>query len=187
MALRAWDLRAARGQLDLPHALLWLGIGAVVGGLPLLVMLPTVGIVALLAGMLVTPVVGLYALLIAIPFSPSLGVEDAGFSISVFEPLAAILLVIWLARGVTRREIELPLSGLFGALFFLICALLVAATGATDLALALKETLKWVLLALAFAFAYVQLRDEPRTRQALAVLFFAGSGQAIMGLVQFVA
>jgi putative inorganic carbon (HCO3(-)) transporter len=187
MALRAWDLRAARGQLDLPHALLWLGIGAVVGGLPLLVMLPTVGIIALLAGMLVTPVVGLYALLIAIPFSPSLGVEDAGFSISVFEPLAAILLVIWLARGVTRREIELPHSGLFGALFFLICALLVAATGATDLALALKETLKWVLLALAFAFAYVQLRDEPRTRQALAVLFFAGSGQAIMGLVQFVA
>jgi hypothetical protein len=105
MALRAWDLRAARGQLDLPHALLWLGIGAVVGGLPLLVMLPTVGIMALLAGMLVTPVVGLYALLIAIPFSPSLGVEDAGFSISVFEPLAATCsLSGWRAGSLAGRS-----------------------------------------------------------------------------------
>ena len=166
---------------------LGVGLAAVVGGVPLELMLPIVAGLALLVGMLVAPIVGLYGLLVAIPFSPTFGLEDAEFSISAFEPLAVVLLLVWLARGVARREIELPASGLFGGLFFLLCTLLVATGGATSLPLAIKETLKWVLLTLAYLFTAVHFRDAPRIRPLLAALFLTGSGQALMGMVQFVA
>jgi putative inorganic carbon (HCO3(-)) transporter len=174
-----------RAPVELPWPVLLVVLGALVGWLPLEVMLPALAAVGVVVGMLIAPVVGLYALLVAIPFSPSLDVEEAGFSISVFEPLAAVLLLFWLARGVARGQIELPRSGLFGALFLLLCALLVAATGATSLPLAAKETLKWMLLALAFAVTVTQVRSDRGIRTLLTVLFLAGAGQALMGVAQF--
>ncbi len=175
-------VRARPGTLALAA-----GLAALAGAAPLVLMLAIVGGLALLIGMLVAPIIGLYGLLVAVPFSPTFGLENAGFSISAFEPLSALLLLIWLARGVTRREIELPRSGLFGGLFFLLCALLVSAGGATSMPLAIKETLKWVLLTLAYLFTAVHVRDAAGARPLLAVLFLAGSGQALMGAVQFVA
>ncbi len=169
----------------LPRSAALVGLGAIVGGAPLEIMLPIVAAGALLVGMLIAPVVGLYALLVAIPFSPSVEVEDAGFSLSVFEPLALLMLLVWLAQGVVRDRIELPRNGLFAALFMLLSALLVAAVGATSLPLAVKETVKWLLLALAFVFTAAQARSDGAIRAVLAVLFFAGAGQALMGLVQF--
>jgi putative inorganic carbon (hco3(-)) transporter len=179
--------RASAPRLTPGQAVLGLGLAGLAGGLPLQWALPALASLALLMGMLVVPAVGLYALLVAIPFSPTFGLEDAEFSISAFEPLATLLLLIWLARGAARKTIELPRTALFGGLFCLLCALLIAAPGATSLPLAIKESLKWVLLALAFVFTSVEVREEPQIRRMLAVLFFAGSGQALMGVVQFLA
>ena len=163
-------------------------LAGLVGGLPPELMVPAAAGLALLVGMLIAPVVGLYALVFAIPFSPTWGIEGAEFSLSAFEPLALLLLLIWLARGVVRDEIQLPRGTLFAALFLLLCTLLVASVGATSLPLAIKETLKWVLLTLAFLFTSVHVRgDASGTRRLLAALFLAGAAQALWGAVQFVA
>jgi O-antigen ligase len=187
VATRSPDVVAGsnRTPVEFPWPALLVALGALVGWLPLEIMLPALATVGVVVGMLIAPVVGLYALLVAIPFSPSLEVEEAGFSISVFEPLAAALLLFWLARGVARGQIELPRSGLFGGLFLVVSALLVAATGATSLPLAAKETLKWMLLALAFAVTVTQVRSDRGVRTLLTVLFLAGAGQALVGVAQF--
>ena len=188
-ALRGRPAAPSAGRSELGPGLVCLGLAlaGLIGSAPLEVMLPSVVGVATLVATLIAPVVGLYALLIAVPFSPTLGVEGAEFSISAVEPLAFVTLLIWLAWGVARREITVPASGLLAALFCLLCVLLVAATGATNLPLAIKESLKWLLLTLAFVFTEVHVRGEAATRRVLAVLFFAGSGQALMGVVQFLA
>ena len=178
--------------LDWRLAGLGLALAAAVAATPLEVILPAVAALGLLVGMLIAPVVGLYALLIAIPFSPSFGLEDAAFSISAFEPLAILLVMIWLARGVARhgrgaREgLVLPRAPLFAGLFCLLGALLLSAGSATSLPLAIKESLKWLLLVAAYVLTRATVRDEAAIRGLLAVLFFAGSGQALMGAVQFV-
>ena len=161
-----------------------LAVAALVGGLPIEVMPGVVAGVMVLVGIAVSPSVGLYALLAAIPFSPTFGIEDAAFSISAFEPLAALLLLFWLARGAVRREIELPRGGLFGALFGLLVVLLISGGQAWSFPLAIKETLKWVLLVVAFIVTSACVRGERAVRGLLAALFFAGAGQALMGVVQ---
>jgi O-antigen ligase len=158
---------------------------ALIGTVPLEYMLPGVAGLAFLVGMLIAPILGLYGLLFAIPFSPTFGVEDAGFSISAFEPLALLLMLFWLVRGLTRREIMLPREGLFGALILLLSALCLAAGGATSYPLAIKETLKWVLLVLAYVFTRVTIRDDRAVRRVLVALFLAGAAQALWGVVQF--
>lgn len=162
------------------------GLTVLIGWVPLEYMLPILGALILLVGMLIAPVVGLYALLIAIPFSPTFGVEDAGFSISVFEPLAVLLILFWLLRCLSRREIPIPREGLLGALLLLVTVLFLSGGGATNYALAIKETLKWVLLILAYVFTRTAIRDEAAVRGVLAALFCAGAGQALMGAGQFV-
>ncbi|MCC6178050.1 MAG: O-antigen ligase family protein [Chloroflexi bacterium] len=162
-------------------------IASVAGALPLEIMLGALGGAALFVGMLLSPMLGLYALLVSIPFSPTFGLEDAAFSISIFEPLAFLLTTIWLARGVLRREIVLPRTSLFGGLIALLAVLLFTSGNATSFPLALKETLKWVLLVLAFVFTSVNAREERTIRAVLAALFVAGAAQAVVGIVQFVA
>ena len=162
-------------------------LALLVGGLPIEVMPGVVAGAMLLVGVAVSPIVGLYALLVAIPFSPTFGIEDAAFSISAFEPLAALLLLFWLARGVVRREIDLPRGGLFAALFGLLVVLLIAGGQAWSFPLAIKETLKWVLLVVAFVVTSACVRGERAIRGLLAALFLAGAGQALMGVVQFAA
>jgi len=156
-----------------------------IGTVPLEFMLPGVAGLAVLVGMLIAPILGLYALLFAIPFSPTFGVEDAGFSISAFEPLALLMVLFWLVRGLIRREIMVPRESLFGALILLLSLLFLAAGGATSYPLAIKETLKWVLLVLAYVFTRVTIRDDRAVRRVLVALFLAGAAQAMMGVVQF--
>ena len=188
---RHWDREDdSSGGLTFAGAIGLLGglvLALLVAGLPIEVMPGVVAGVMLLVGVAVSPVVGLYALLAAIPFSPTFGIEDAAFSISAFEPLATLLLLFWLGRGVVRREIELPRGGLFAALCGLLVVLLITASQAWSFPLAIKETLKWVLLTVAFVVTSACVRGELAMRGLLAALFLAGAGQAIMGVVQFAA
>ena len=180
--------------LGVGSAGLGLAVALLIGAAPLELALPILGGLVLLIGMLIAPPIGLYALLVAVPFSPSLGIEEAGFALSAVEPLALLLLLIWLARGVAHRVVELPRvdsasaarTQLLTVLFALICVLLIASAGATSLPLAIKESLKWVLLFLAFVLTSAYVRTESDARGVLAALFCAGAGQALVGLIQFV-
>ena len=157
----------------------------IVGAIPLPWMLAVYGAIALLIAMLIAPIVGLYAVLVAIAFSPTFGIEDAAFSISAFEPLLLLVFLFSLLQGAMRRQITLPREGLFGALILLLTVLFLAGGSATSYPLAIKETLKWVLLVLAYIYTRTTIRSEGAARGLLIALFLTGSAQAIMGAVQF--
>lgn len=157
----------------------------VVGAIPLPWMLAVFGGLVLLVAMSIAPIVGLYAVLVAVAFSPTFGIEDAAFSISAFEPLLLLVFLFWLLQSITRRQIMLPREGLFGGLILLLTLLLLSGGGATSYPLAIKETLKWVLLILAYVFTRATVRDDRTARHLLVALFLAGSAEAVMGAVQF--
>ena len=178
----------AAGPLHRPTVVkVALGVGLVglVAAVPLPWMLAVYGALGLLIAMMIVPTVGLYAVLVAVAFSPTFGIEDAAFSISAFEPLLALVFLFWLLRGITRREINLPKEGLFGAMILLLTVLLLAGGSATSYPLAIKETLKWVLLVLAYIFTRTTIRSDRAARGLLIALFLTGSAEAIMGAVQF--
>jgi putative inorganic carbon (hco3(-)) transporter len=165
--------------------LLGAGLVGIVGAIPLPWMLAVYGAVALLIAMLITPVIGLYAVLVAIAFSPTFGIEDAAFSISAFEPLLLLVFLFWLLQGAMRHRITLPREGLFGGMILLLTLLFLAGGSATSYPLAIKETLKWVLLVLAYVFTRTTIRSDRAARGVLIALFLTGSAEAIMGAVQF--
>jgi O-antigen ligase len=189
---RGLPLIAAPPALDGPlsrptivKVLLGLLVVGVVGAIPLPWMLVAYGAIGLLVAMLISPAIGLYAVLAAIPFSPTFGLEDAAFSISAFEPLLMLVILFWVLQGLARKHIELPREGLFGSMALLLMLLFLSGGFAESLPLAFKETLKWVLLVLAYIYTRVNVRDERAARAVLAALFFTGAGQAFMGMVQF--
>jgi len=167
--------------------LLAVALIGIVSAIPLPWMLAVLGGIGLLIGIMISPIVGLYAVLIAVGFSPTFGIEDAEFSISAFEPLTLLLMLFWLLQGITRHRITLPREGLFGGLILLLTILFLAGGGSTSFPLAIKETLKWVLLILAYVYTRVTIRDDRAARSLLTVLFLTGSAEALLGAVQFFA
>lgn len=170
----------------LVKVLLGLLIVGVVAGIPLPYMLAVYGGVGLLVAMLIAPMVGLYAVLAAVAFSPTFGVEDAAFSISAFEPLLLLVFLFWLLQGITRHRIMLPREGLFGALILLMTILLLSGSFAWSYPLAIKESIKWLLMVLAYIYTRASVRDDRATRGLLAALFLIGAAEALMGAVQFI-
>lgn len=159
---------------------------ALVAAIPLPYMLAVYGAVGLLVAMMIAPIVGLYAVLVAVAFSPTFGLEDAAFSISAFEPLLLLVFLFWLLQGITRRRIMLPREGLFGALALLLVILLFSGSFARSYPLAIKESLKWVLLVLAYVYTRAAVRNDRAVRALLTALFLTGSAEALLGAVQFV-
>ena len=157
----------------------------IIAAIPLPYMLAVLGGIGLLTAMLISPTVGLYAVLVAVAFSPTFGIEDAAFSISAFEPLLLLVFLFWLLQGMIRNQIDLPREGLFGALILLLSLLFLAGGGATSYPLAIKETLKWVLLVLAYIFTRSKIRTDRAARGVLIALFLTGSAESLMGAVQF--
>jgi O-antigen ligase len=166
--------------------LLGTSLVAIVGGIPLPWMLAVYGALVLLVAMLIVPSIGLYGVLVAVAFSPTFGVEDTAFSIAAFEPLLLLVFLFWLLQGVTRHRIMLPREGLFGGLLLLLVILLLAGGSATSYPLAIKETLKWVLLVMAYVFTRTTIRDDRAARAVLVALFLTGAAEAVLGMVQFV-
>jgi O-antigen ligase len=177
------------GPLSCPtivKVLLGASVVGIVGAIPLPWMLAVYGALGLLIAMTIAPVVGLYAVLLAVGFSPTFGIEDAVFSISAFEPLIFLVFTFWLLQGMTRHQITLPREGLFGAMILLLAILFLAGGNATSYPLAFKETLKWVLLILAYIFTRSTIRSDRAARGVLIALFLTGAAEAILGAVQFV-
>jgi O-antigen ligase len=165
--------------------LLGAGLVGIVAVIPLPYMLAVLGGIGLLIAMVIAPTVGLYAVLVAVAFSPTFGIEDAAFSISAFEPLLLLVLLFWLLQGMIRKQIELPREGLFGVMILLLSVLFLAGGGATSYPLAIKETLKWVLLVLAYIYTRTTIRTDRAARGVLIALFLTGSAESLLGAVQF--
>ncbi|HEY8478033.1 MAG TPA: O-antigen ligase family protein, partial [Chloroflexota bacterium] len=163
-----------------------LGLALAIGALPLEAVAALVGIVVVVPLAFYRPAALLYVLILVIPFSSLAEVEVGDFAISVTEPLVALLLLAWLAKGVTRRAITWRLTALGAVLMVSLGVQGVSALGAIDLLDSAKEILKWVELLVAFSVVAVDVAPEERWR-LLAVASVAAAAEATVGVVQFVA
>lgn len=167
-------------------ALAGLVLGLAIAALPLeaAALLVGGGIAVVLIGL--EPLAALGLLLLAVPLSSLAEIEVGDFSITAIEPLLALLLLSWLARGIARRELTLPQGPILGALGLVLLALLASSLAAQRPGLTYKEIVKWSELAVVFAFTATYLHGSARWRALLAVLFLAGAGEALYGVFQYV-
>ncbi len=189
----AWDTPLVR--------LGWLALAGAAGlGLATLP-LPAAGLLlagtAMVLAILIEPLIGLALTLLAGPFGALESVILGGTAMDSGQLLLALTLAAWLARGVARREIRLPIVGraLGIPLALFVAVGLISLCGAPSLTLGFKEVLKWVQVGFVAWFA----ADTPRQREndreraivqtrlklVTAAVLLAGSCQALIGIWQF--
>jgi putative inorganic carbon (hco3(-)) transporter len=111
--------------------------------------------------------------------------EAGDFSVTIMEPLVALLALTWVARGITRQDLALAGGRLLVPLALLLLALLMASLAAQRLSLAYKEIIKWLELAVVLLFVVTHLRSPLSQQAMLGVLFVAGSLEALFGVFQY--
>jgi putative inorganic carbon (hco3(-)) transporter len=140
---------------------------------------------AVVVGALIEPTVALAALLLALPVSTLVTVEAGDFSVTAIEPLIALLLLAWLARGFTERDLFLGGEPLLLPLAVLILCVLASSLAAQKLGLAFKEISKWLELGVVFLFTVATLRARGRRQAMLVALFVVGTLEALYGIFQY--
>jgi putative inorganic carbon (HCO3(-)) transporter len=185
LAGELWVARPALRAGPLVAALAAVGLGLAVGLLPLeLAAWSVVGCIVVVPAF-VEPLVALAALLVALPVSTLVTLEAGDFSVTTIEPLTALLVVTWLARGISRRDIRLVCSPILAALALVLLSVLASSLAAERAGLASKEMIKWFELVAVFLFTVAHLRREGRQRALLAVLLLTGAAEALYGAFQY--
>jgi hypothetical protein len=183
ISIAAWQTIAPRARrAGLLIALIALGICLAWLPLPL----AATGLLGALAIVIILlrPVWGLVGLILLIPFSPLVSLRIGGVQVGGMEALLGLILVAWLLRMATRREIVIPHPPLLLPWLLWLGVILASWTVALSLGDALAETLKWLeMLALyLFIAANVERRHLP---WLVGVMLLAGMAQAALGLYQF--
>ena len=144
---------------------------------------------AALIGALIQPLVVVPLLLLAVPFGGltrgSSGDTSSDLSFGAAELLVALLTLTWLARGVGRREITVRVGGVALAALAMVALAALSIGYALDRPSAIKETLKWLELALALLIVVDLVKDARAARWVIGAMFAAGSAEAVYGAVQF--
>jgi len=78
----------------------------------------------------IEPLAALGLLLLAIPISTIVTLEAGDFSVTAIEPLIVLLVVVWAARGIARRDLPLEGGPILLALGLLVLALLASSLSA---------------------------------------------------------
>ncbi len=175
ITLRARQVALLAGLTALGFGLAWLPLPLAAAGL-----LGTIAAILIL----LRPVWGLVGLILLIPISPLVSLGIGGVKVGGMEALLALILVAWLLRMATRREIVIPHPPLLLPWLLWLGAILASWTVALSLGDALAETLKWLeMLALyLFIAANVERRHLP---WLVGAMLLAGVTQAALGLYQF--
>jgi putative inorganic carbon (HCO3(-)) transporter len=156
-------------------ALVWLPLPLAAAGL-----LGTIAAVVIV----LYPIWGLIVLIPLIPFSSLVSVQVGVASVGGMEALLVLILVAWLLRMTTRRQIVFPHPPLLLPWLLWLGVIMVSWVGALSLGDALTESLKWLeMLALyLFIVANVERRHLP---WLVGAILLAGTAQAGLGLYQF--
>ncbi len=151
------------------------------------ILLAAVGGTIATVTVLAQPLLAVAMLLFAVPFGtlPRPEGEVSEVSLSVAEPLVALLALAWLLRGVRRHRITLRGGALMAGLAGLGILMAFSMTYATGASAAAKETLKWLELLILVAVVWDAAPDRAATGWLLAALFVAGAAEAAWGAVQF--
>jgi putative inorganic carbon (HCO3(-)) transporter len=173
---------------DLGDSLTKLLLIGIVGGAGLaLALLPLPWAAALVVGgaallvVLLRPHYGLYLLIFAIPFGSLKEIGVGGFTVGATELLVALTLTAWPAQRMARRELGIETTPLMLPMTLFLGVILLSLTAARSLPLALKETLKWLELFIAY-FLVVNGLPEREAGAMVALLLLAGAVEALVGL-----
>jgi O-antigen ligase len=146
-----------------------------------------VGGAAAAIGALIQPLVALPLLLFAIPFGTRTSTTDTTTepTIGAAELLVALLAVAWLARGVRRRELQLPAGALVVAILGMVALAGLSVGYALDITSAVKEALKWLELLIAMVIVVDLVRQPNAARWIIGAMMVAGAAEAAYGAMQF--
>ena len=193
LILRAYISRPAKlpvsvGQREIVVVLAGILSAGLLASLPMEAAVGVSGAGLVVGLAVVNPLVAFGALLASVPFLTLLTIEAGDFSVTLTEPLVALLALSWAARAVRRREAwnttarGQSLVAAFGLVFVaVLCSSLVASrTG-----LAIKEIAKWAELVFVLGFAASELRTYGHRRAIVLVMLLAASLEAVYGIYQY--
>jgi O-antigen ligase len=176
-------------------------LGAAFALLPLPLVAAALVVIAVPILFLVQPLLGLGLLLIAAPFGALENIILGNRLLDSGQLLFLLLVAVWLARGVTRRRIELPLTRLTVPLLLFLLVAALTLVGAPSLSYGFRELIKWLeigvmlILVADLGRQYAGRGDsgaflsapssETFLRLVLLLVLVAGVSQALIGIWQF--
>ncbi len=128
--------------------------------------------------------IAIYFLVFAVPFGSLLQINLGGVNVTAADALLLLAWLLYLARGVARRKIELRLPPLALPFVIFILAAAVSITVARSFTDSIAELAKWIEMFAAY-WLVAQFFDEKNVTRLLAVMFCAGLAQALLGAYQY--
>ncbi|MBI4671929.1 MAG: O-antigen ligase family protein [Chloroflexi bacterium] len=138
----------------------------------------------LAAALLLYPESAVYLLVFAVPFGSLLPLPVGNANVTAADVLLLGSWLLYLARGVARRELALRTPPLVLPFVIFILAAAVSITVARELTDSLSEWFKWIEMLAAY-WLVANFLDERRGARLLAVMFVAGLSEALLGAYQY--
>ena len=165
---------------------LWLALAAIA---LLVALLPPLWSGVLLAVLMVLTVVvvrprwALYLLPFAVPFGSIREVALGPATVGGTEALLGLFLLVWVARGLAFRSLQLRRPPLWGAMLVWLGTMLLSLLAADSLAASLKELIKWIETFLLMAIVAQEL-DRKGVAILMGSTLLAASVAALEGIYQ---
>ncbi len=140
--------------------------------------------VALGAALLAQPVLALYLLVFSVPYGSVKNIQAGGLNVTVTEFLAFCAGAAFLMQCSLRGRVRVRWAWWAGPLLLYIGVAVVSASGASNLALSLKEILKLGELLITYLLVLYYVDTPTKLRRLLLLLVLAAVSQALYGLVQ---
>ncbi len=173
-------------------------VGILLARLPLLWGVGLVVVTAVSILIIIQPLFGLAVALLVAPFG---ALENVVFGPALFDSGQLVLfftLAVWIGRGLSRKRIFIPHTFLNIPLAIFLFVTAVSLIGAPSITFGVKELLKWIEIALIMLMVVDEAEQITSARSTqhsllstrpssliLAMLFIAGSTQALIGIWQF--
>ncbi len=138
--------------------------------------------------MVLRPEIAIYLLTLSVPLGSSVidEREANSFSVTPTEAIFALLVLGWGLRAMARRRLVVPFTPMTLPLLAVIGVVAMSGFHATNLALTLKETLKWLELIMVYFFIVAEMRTRRRALAIVLMLLTGATIEALLGTGQFV-
>ena len=167
-------------------ALIAVGMGSLIGYLPLIYSLGAATALILTTAALLEPASGLGLAIILGPTKSFLAIAYPGWPLDLGQLFFGLAAAGWLGRQLALRNLNVPRSSLWLPLGLYLAANCCSLLPATDLNEAAKEILKWSEIALgALLVAAEARRGKKQMRLIIAAILLSGMVQAGIGLWQY--
>ncbi|MHB8993284.1 MAG: hypothetical protein ACYC66_16820, partial [Chloroflexota bacterium] len=148
------------------------------------------GLAAVVGGLLLfaKPELAIYLLTISVPLGSLLvdtDREQGSLAVSPTEAIVGLLILGWIARSLARRRFVIAFTPLTIPLAAMLLVVALSGQQATNPALTLKESLKWLELAVVYLFIVAEMGTARQILTLLLMLLAGACIEALLGVGQF--